>query len=559
MTPRKTSIGELLGEYERRPVKLPEFQRSYSWEKTQVATFWGDLKAFRDRYDLSPVDASYFLGPVVVMESKTEITVLDGQQRLATATIFLAVLRTLARELHAATPLSDLDYCARDIQRELIEKKDTKPLGYSLTLSEMDEPYFLQAIKSDPSSGPKPALRSHVLIKKAFDFFEAEMKLLVQGKSPQVQAQELGSLRNALTKGMSLVAIVVADEQDAYEIFEALNDRGLRLSVPDLVINLLLKRCASSAERQTVRQTWNSMIQQMGQRDVARFLRHFWLSQYGDLKAKGLYSEIKEHLTHKKLTSIDFAQGCMEACEDYLKLLSVDKSLPKESQMDVEGLVRHLSVQNSLPLLLSGYRHLTDSDFTKLVKATVSLYVRHTLIGNQNPLELETGLYDIAREIHAQAGSKVASNKVLKSVKDKFKKLNPADKLVEQQFEELILSRTEATWFMVQLANAQQSKTKEIGMGKANVEHIFPQNAGSDWPNRAELEPFTWHVGNLTILGKRINGKAQNKPYAEKCKEHYSISEIVMTKELLKIPTWDEASIRVRAKKMAATANQIWK
>ena len=72
------------------------------------------------------------------------------------------------------------------------------------------------------------------------------------------------------------------------------------------------------------------MIQQMGRRDVARFLRHLWLSQFGDLKAKGLYSEIKDHLTKNKTTSIDFAQACVEACEDYLKLIEVDKSLPKD-------------------------------------------------------------------------------------------------------------------------------------------------------------------------------------------------------------------------------------
>src|SRR6478672_164028 len=135
MTPRKTSTGGLLGEYERRQIKLPEFQRSYSWEKAQVATFWRDLKAFRERFDKSPVDASYFLGPIVVIESKTDITVLDGQQRLATATILLAALRNLARELHATNPFQELDYFARDVQRELIEKKDTKPRAYSLTLS----------------------------------------------------------------------------------------------------------------------------------------------------------------------------------------------------------------------------------------------------------------------------------------------------------------------------------------------------------------------------------------------------------------------------------------
>ncbi len=559
MTPRKTSIGGLLGEYERRQIKLPEFQRSYSWEKAQVAKFWEDLKAFRERYDKSPVDASYFLGPIVVIESKTDITILDGQQRLATATILLAVLRNIAREFHAANPFQELDYFARDMQREVIEKKDTTPRVYSLTLSEMDEPYFLQTIKSDPPTSAKPTLRSHQLIKAAYDFFLEEVRAAIQGKQPQAQVQELKSSREALTKGMALVAIVVEDEEDAYDIFEALNDRGLRLSVPDLVVNLLLKRCANKTERQTVRQTWNSMIQQMGRRDVSRFLRHLWLSQFGDLKAKGLYSEIKDHLAKNKTTSIDFAQACVEACEDYLKLIEVDKSLPKDAFKDVEGLVRYLSVQNSLPLLLSAYKCLTDSDFTKLAKYAVSLYVRHTLIGNQNPLELETVFYDTAREIRAQAESKVASSKVLKAAKAKLTKLNPTDSLVEQKFEELLMSKSEAAWFVTQLANAQQSSTKEVGMDKANVEHIFPQNADTAWPNRASLEPFIWHVGNLTILGKRINSKAQNKSFADKCQEHYSKSEIKMTKDLLKETTWDEAAIRKRSKTLAKIAIQIWK
>ena len=98
MTPRKTSIGGLLGEYERRPIKLPEFQRPYSWERAQLAAFWSDLQSFQERYDKNSVSATYFLGPVVVIESKEEITILDGQQCLATATILLAVFRDLALE-----------------------------------------------------------------------------------------------------------------------------------------------------------------------------------------------------------------------------------------------------------------------------------------------------------------------------------------------------------------------------------------------------------------------------------------------------------------------------
>lgn len=510
MTPRKTSIGGLLGHYERRAIKLPEFQRPYSWEKTQLAAFWADLKAFRERFTKSPVSASYFLGPVVVIESKEEITVLDGQQRLATATIILAVLRDLAHELHRTTPNQELDYFARDVQRELIEKKDTDPLVYSLTLSELDEAFFHQSIKQDPRHAAKPSLRSHQLIQAAYDYFMNEARAVLQAKPVQDQLSVLKAIRDALTRGMSMVAIAVEDEEHAYEIFEALNDRGLRLSVPDLVVNLLLKRCDNKTARQSVRQTWNSSIQLLGKRDVARFLRHLWLSKYGDLKAVGLYSAIKDHLISNKVTSLEFAQACADSCEDYLKLLDVDKSLPKDVLKDVEGLVRYLGVHNSLPLLLAGHQCLTDTDFTKLVRTIVSVYLRHSLFSNQNPLELETAFYEAAREIRAKHTSKATSAKQLQAAKSILMKLNPSDAVVQQQFEELFLSKAEASWLVLQLANTMQSKTKELGMDKANLEHIFPQNAGTDWPNRKSLEPFIWHIGNLTILGKRINSKAQN-------------------------------------------------
>ncbi|GKS60400.1 hypothetical protein YTPLAS18_39270 [Nitrospira sp.] len=382
---------------------------------------------------------------------------------------------------------------------------------------------------------------------------------IVNGETPQKQTTHIKVLRDVLTKGVSLVAIVVEDEEDAYDIFETLNDRGLRLSVPDLVVNLLLKRCPTSAERQTVRQTWNSTIQQMGRRDVARFLRHLWLSQYGDLKAKGLYSEIKGHLSSQKLSSLEFAQNCSEACEDYLKILDVDKSLPKDAMQNIEGLVRYLNVQNGFPLLLAAHQCLNDSDFVRLVKAMTALYVRHTLIGNQNPLELETIFYDSARELRAQIASKVSSSKALQAAKQKLACINPTDGLVKEKFGELTLSRSEATWLMAQIANARQSKTKEIGMDRANVEHIFPQNAGTAWPNRKVLEQFIWHVGNLTILGKRLNAKAQNKSFTDKCTDHYSKSEVVITKDLLQEKTWDEATIRKRAQKLGDIALQIWK
>lgn len=522
-----------------------------------MAAFWGDLFAFLDKYRKSPIDASYFLGPIVILDDSKKVVVLDGQQRLATSTILLTKIRDLARSVGGGKQEGS-DF-ARDLQRDVIEKSKT-PLTYSLTLGDLDEPFFSTVVKCDPPIPTKPTLRSHTLIQGAGEYFEEQLKALVDGKPVSEALATLSEVQVVVTKAMTLVAITVKDEEDAYDIFESLNDRGLRLSVPDLVVNLLLRRCPDNPSRNTVRLKWNTVVQELGKRDVSRFLRHLWISKFGDLKARGLYSEIKTHLSEKKLTSLQFADTCAEEADTYVGLIEKTVGLSKQAKRNVEGLLDHLGVNNSLPLLLSGYLCLSDSDFEKLLKTIVSLYVRHTLIANQNPLELETGLYDAAREIRAQHGSKVASSKCLSAAKAILQKLNPADSIVEEKARDLVLTRAEASWFMAELANNMQSQTKEIAMDKANVEHIYPQNAGVEWPERDQLEPYIWHIGNLTILGKRINNKARNKAFADKSKDNYSKSEIAMTKELLKAGgKWDVAAIQNRASKLAKLVITVWK
>ena len=103
-----------------------------------------------------------------------------------------------------------------------------------------------------------------------------------------------------------------------------------------------------------------------------------------------------------------------------------------------------------------------------------------------------------------------------------------------------------------------QSATKELAMNKANLEHIFPQNAGSAWPNKDKLEPNIWHIGNLSILGERLNRNAKNRGFVEKSTHYYSKSEIEMTKELLSFSQWDESTIIKRAAELGTKIATLW-
>lgn len=553
----RKSLGELLGRYERRPVVLPEFQRPYSWDKAHLTAFWEDLSTFRKAYASNPVTASYFLGSIVVLKSDNEIILLDGQQRMATATIALSAIRDVARALDSGGSIKGSNF-ARDVQRELLEK-DTDPVTYSLTLSELDEDFFLKAIKSDPPLAISAKLRSHQLIENAREMSRAKVRQLIENHSIDEAMKTLKSTQDALTKGMVVVMITVQTEEDAFNIFETLNDRGLRLSVPDLVLNLLMRRATSKTERDLVRAKWNEIVRQLGRRDISRFLRHMWVSKHGDVKAQGLFSVIKENLRTNTITSVSFAEECADEGETYIALLEQNLTLPQDVMTNVEGLIKHFDVQPALPLLLSAFHTLTETDFGKLVRIAIVQYIRHSLVMNQNPLHLESAFYEASRVMRTKKDAGESSQKILAAARSVLKILDTDDAAVEMAGRNLELERSQATWLLTQLANAQQSSTKEVAMAKANLEHIFPQNPEPGWSNAHQLEPFIWHIGNLTILGEALNRKAQNKTFTDKKEQFYKDSEIKMTQELLAFETWDPVTIKKRASDLAKRIIQLWR
>jgi hypothetical protein len=112
------------------------------------------------------------------------------------------------------------------------------------------------------------------------------------------------------------------------------------------------------------------------------------------------------------------------------------------------------------------------------------------------------------------------------------------------------------------LARYKQDPAKEITLGETNLEHIYPQNPDpNEWggpDNQEKLEPYTWHIGNLTIFGKKANQKAANGEFSEK-QPRYKQSKVLMTQEIAdSYSYWDEATIKDRAAKLAKLVVDVW-
>jgi hypothetical protein len=177
-------------------------------------------------------------------------------------------------------------------------------------MNRYDKEFFQREIQEFPAVEPAPVakLTSHHAIRAARDFFRKtfETKYTELGRGEPAYRWAL-RIQDVLTNHVSLVAVRSADEDNASSVFETLNDRGIGLSTPDLLRTLLLRRANTDAERDEIINLWETILAIEDEASAQSFLRHYWLSEYGDIKTHALYREIKQHIEAKNVESLGFS------------------------------------------------------------------------------------------------------------------------------------------------------------------------------------------------------------------------------------------------------------
>jgi hypothetical protein len=425
-------------------------------------------------------------------------------------------------------------------------------------LGELDKAYFADTVQAYPPAVKKPALRSHRNIQKARDVLLAAVKTKLATLNPADALNELKTIRKTLKNDLIMASIPVASERDAFRIFETLNDRGLRLSVPDLLLNFLMGKADSDVSRSAVREHWNEMVQGMGRKDINRFLRHMWVSKYGDLKNIDLFTALKAHIEEKGISSVDFAQSCADECGRYIELLNADATILGEAAPHINTLVRELEIESSLPLLLAAYRSFSLKELATITRWLLVFVTRYSIVVRLDSSGMETVFFKLARDVRAKMADKKNVKGTFAEIKKTLSDNAPSNGQVKESVAKLILDPEEAVYVVTRIARHMQTGTKELSLGEANVEHVFPKKPSEEWKDADELEPYLWHLGNLTILGKRLNTSAASKGYKAK-RTDYQKSELIMTQQLAeKFAEWDGQAIEKRAESLSPYITEIW-
>jgi hypothetical protein len=282
--------------------QVPPYQRGYAWEQRHVDDLWNDVSKAGAH--------GHFLGPVVLYRSNDDTRdVIDGQQRLTTLQILLALIRDRYVALGDPVPLG-----GEGDRRSVAPHSLIRQGGYSkkLLLQSGDsnraviEDFILR--KPDDPERKWVTNRQHIASltkvqrarnKPLLDAYRRLDELLSTALNRSSNPIErLAQIEETLVRRVTLVVLDLRSLEDAFLLFETLNDRGLRLSAADLLKSHLLSRFDAQHPGdpdaiEDASEMWDDMVDRLGGGDISGFLRHYLLVRHDGVNKADVFKTFK--------------------------------------------------------------------------------------------------------------------------------------------------------------------------------------------------------------------------------------------------------------------------
>jgi len=534
--------------------EIPPYQRPYAWEEQQASELLGDMLDAMDNSEAS--GGIYFLGSIVLIKSSSDphAKVVDGQQRLTTLTILLAVLRDLTSDQVVRIKRGNYIYQEED------PDKGAKA-QYRLLLREKDRSFFAKSIQKPTSTESLPD-------PKALDGSQqriAENARYFRDKVAEIDEARRNRLFAFIIQRCYLVVVAVPTPQAARRIFTVLNARGMDLTPTDVLKASLLERAGGSLDTDLAKR-WEAVEDALGRDHFVELFGHIRMIYERDKPRMALEEGFPKFVVPFNGDCEDFISNLLEPLGDAYELLKDSSKIQAQFGIEAAKAVRSLQrIDNKdwvPPALLRLWKRNENDD------AEVAKFL----------MELERLAYFLF-VTHADANERIAR---FSAVMEEFQPLkSPTPQAVG-----LSLSPSEVAEFITVLDGpiyrltrvckpVLQRLDESLNAGGAtydtplvSIEHVLPQVVakGSQWEQLFPDEPVRneWihRVGNLVLLTRRINSSASNWDFDKK-KEKYFQSQkgaitFPITLRVLQVKSWTLERLRDNQKDLVDKLREIW-
>jgi uncharacterized protein with ParB-like and HNH nuclease domain len=207
----------------------------------------------------------YFLGSIIVIDKDGQKFIIDGQQRLTTLTLLLIFLHHRLHDAEQKGQIANLIFSQKYGKR-----------SFNLDIPEraacMDALY-----KGEELPDPDPAESIANMLARY-----AELEDLFPD---ELAGPALPYFVDWLVENVHLVEITAYSDEDAYTIFETMNDRGLSLTPADMLKGYLLANITDAEQRTRASRVWKERVQalaELGKDEDADGLKSWLRSQYAE-------------------------------------------------------------------------------------------------------------------------------------------------------------------------------------------------------------------------------------------------------------------------------------
>ena len=220
------------------------FQREYKWETIHIEQLVFDLvNAFMENYHVGDAIrdvahySTYYMGSIVLSEKNGKNSIIDGQQRITSLTLLLIYL------YHATNKTMESQIAP------MIYSDSYGELSFNIDVPERRE--CLQALYETGDYVVKPT-------------DDESTKNMVQRYTDICNCFPTDEIKDDVLKAfvywvkdnLVLVKITALSEENAYTIFETMNDRGVPLTASDMLKGFILSKFHRDENRNTVNAQW---------------------------------------------------------------------------------------------------------------------------------------------------------------------------------------------------------------------------------------------------------------------------------------------------------------
>ena len=308
------TFSELM-EFEGRPyLVIPNFQRPYSWGVEHIEALFEDHFmdiAERSSKKIEKSDSAVpepFVGSVVIKPSKhlqfgACNDVIDGQQRITTLSVVLAAAyRRLAAQTGKGPKSAKDALYSNPKQNRLVPKEcDSANIGNCLDIN--NTPAGVQkridAVRSQLKKNKKndelsrPSLAVAKIVDGCLDNY-----IRFSRRYQMNESMALERLIDVILNELRIIVVSVDELSQGMTVFEALNARGMPLTVDQLFKNTLMIEFPDDAEQVLISDSWESdklsfesMLPKPPHRD--KFMLHYYRAFHGHVHKKYLFDTYK--------------------------------------------------------------------------------------------------------------------------------------------------------------------------------------------------------------------------------------------------------------------------